>query len=285
MKKNLNISKASITIIVLNVLVIIGVFAAAAYGLSHERFIPDLSRKSISGFLLISIIVVSINSLVVIYDRYSLKRADNRYGNLKSSISQVESLNITLRAQRHDFLNQLQVLYSLLEMSEYQEAKDYIESIYKDILKVSRFLKTSSPAINALLQAKLLACEKESIEVELEVSSQLTDLRIPAWELCRVLSNLIDNSIYALKENRDKKKLFIEIFQDLKFIGVKVANNGPAIVESNIEKIFSAGFTTKSGKGEGMGLAIVKEIVESNGGTITVNSTPTNTLFEISIPR
>ncbi len=285
MKKNLNISKASITIIILNAIVILTVFSAAAYGLSHERFIPDLSKKSISVFLLISIIVVSINSLVVIYDRYSLKRADNRYGNLKSSISQIESLNNTLRAQRHDFLNQLQVLYSLMEMSEYQEARDYIENIYKDILKVSRFLKTSSPAVNALLQAKLLACEKEDIEVELAVSSQLNDLKIPAWELCRVLSNLIDNSIYALKEKKDTKKLFIEIYQDLRSIGFKISNNGPVIEESNIDRIFLAGFTTKNDKGEGMGLAIVKEIVENNGGTITLNSTPTNTLFEISIPR
>ena len=284
MKININISKASVTIIVLNTILLAAVLTAAVYSLTQGQFIKDISGSNINAFLLFSILIVTVNSFIVIHDRYSLKRADNRYGNLKNTLSQIEHLNNTLRAQRHDFLNQLQVMYSLLEMNEYQEAQNYIENVYKDILKVNRYLKTSSPAVNALLQAKMLACEKEDIEVELKVSSQLTDIKIPAWELCRVLGNLIDNSIYALKGKNDKKQLLIEIFQELKCVGLRISNNGPEIDRSLIEKIFTPGFTTKGELGEGMGLSIVKEIVQTYEGTVKVQSSPDETVFEIRIP-
>ncbi|MDF2988316.1 MAG: histidine kinase [Eubacterium sp.] len=285
MKQNLDISKTSVTIIVLNTFLIIVVLLVSIYGFSQGQSNKVASESNINILLLIAIIIVAVNSLVVIHDRYSLKRADNRFGVLKSTMDQVETLNNTLRAQRHDFLNQLQVMYSLLEMNEYREAMNYIESVYQDILKVSRFLKTSSPAVNALLQAKLLACGKVGIEVDLKVSSQLNELKIPAWELCRVLGNLIDNSIYALKDINDKKLLQIEIYQDIRFTGFKISNNGPEINNKVMEKIFTPGFTTKGEQGEGMGLSIVNEIVNANEGTVEVMSTQERTCFEVRIPR
>jgi len=283
--ENLNISKASVTIIALNTLLIVAVLVAAVYGFTHGRSIKAISNGNINILLLFSILIVAINSFIVVHDRYSLKRVHNRYSALNNTLSQIEALNNTLRAQRHDFLNQLQVMYSLLEMNEYLEARQYIENVYQDILKVSRYLKTASPAVNALLQAKILACEKAQIEVELNVASQLTDLKMQTWELCRVLGNLMDNAIYALKDKSSGRKLVIDIFQDIKHVGFRIGNNGPEIEKSNLERIFLPGFTTKGEQGEGMGLSIVKELVESNEGIVKVESTPSLTVFEVRVPR
>ncbi len=284
MRRSLNIRGASVVIIVLNSILLISVVLAVVYSLTHSPFYINISNNT--GVFLVSIlIIVLINSFVVIYDKYLLKGADKRYTYIKASISQIENLNNTLRAQRHDFLNQLQVMYSLLEMDEYQEAKNYIENVYKDILKVSRYLKTASPAVNALLQAKMLSCEKEDIKVELKVASQLGDIKIPAWELCRVLSNIIDNSIYELKEKQDNRYLIIEISQDIKNIRFKISNNGSQICQNSLERIFNPGYTTKGEKGEGMGLYIVKEIVDKYGGAIYVMTTNAETTFEIVLPR
>lgn len=285
MRKKLIIGKASITIILLNGFLITVILVTAIYWFMNAKSIKDIPNSNISIFFLFSILSVLLNSLIVIHDKYSLKRADNRFSNLKNTISQIERLNITLRAQRHDFLNQLQVIYSLLEMDEFDEAKNYIESVYRDILKVNKFLKTASPAVNALLQAKIFACEKEKINVELKVSSQLKDLKIPVWELCRVLGNLIDNSIYALKEKKCDRRLEIEIYQDLKYAVFKISDNGAEIDKKNLDKVFLPGFTTKGALGEGMGLSIVKETVEINGGSIEVKSSPVETVFEVRIPR
>ncbi|NTV89496.1 MAG: GHKL domain-containing protein, partial [Clostridiales bacterium] len=200
--------------------------------------------------------------------------------------SRLEDLNKTLRAQRHDFMNNLQVVYSLIEMDEYKDAKDYIEKVYNDIQSVNRVMKTSNPAINALLQAKVLNSEKHGICVELIATTKLTDLKIPSWELCRVLGNLIDNAIYALLDKKPPAmKLTIELSEDLKNYIFRISNNGCMIPEDIIPRLFEPGFTTKGDKGDGMGLAISHGIIEENGGSLSVRSNEELTVFECTVPR
>lgn len=76
----------------------------------------------------------------------------------------LENQNSKLREQRHDYLNQLQIVYGLLELEEYTEARDYLDPVFKDIMKVNRALKTSQPAVNALLQAKMDEAESQDID-------------------------------------------------------------------------------------------------------------------------
>ena len=52
---------------------------------------------------------------------------------LEEAYGQLESLNREMRAQRHDFMNHLQVVYSLIEMNESGEAMEYMDRVYGDI--------------------------------------------------------------------------------------------------------------------------------------------------------
>lgn len=182
-------------------------------------------------------------------------------------------------------MNHLQVVYSLIEMDEHKTAAEYIEKVYNDIQKVSRVMKTSNAAINALLQAKLMTCEKHGIAVELDVTTQLKDMKIPTWEFCRVLGNLLDNAIYALQDKNQNKLLRIDLHEDLKYYYFKVTDNGEPIPAHLFDKIFEPGFTTKGDKGEGMGLAISRDILENYGGSISVSSDSDMTAFEGRILR
>ena len=65
------------------------------------------------------------------------------------------------------------------------------------MLKTGKALKTSKPAINALLKAKMGEAEGKSIDVYVEVKSDLKELHVADWEVCKVLSNLIDNAMTA----------------------------------------------------------------------------------------
>jgi sensor histidine kinase regulating citrate/malate metabolism len=197
----------------------------------------------------------------------------------------VESLNHSLRAQRHDFLNHLQVVYGLMEMEEYHDAREYIGKVYQDIQKVSRVLKTAIPAVNALLQAKLFDAEKRNIRMEIHVFSRFEHLPVPSWEFCRVLGNLLDNAIAALADKKEDRVLSVKLQEDLKEIIVRVEDNGPMIPKNLLDKIFHPGFTTKKEQGEGMGLAIVKEILEQYGGNIAVDSSESLTAFTVCIPK
>jgi sensor histidine kinase regulating citrate/malate metabolism len=277
--------KSAFHCIVLNAVQILSVAGVLLYGALFRTAV--FGADSGNGYLLM--IVLSLTALLngLLSLRYYMMNAREvlQDTHLKETIEQIGSLNKTLRGQRHDFMNHLQVVYSLMEMEEYVEARSYIEKTYTDIQKVSRVLKTESPAVNALLQAKLLSCEKRGISAAIRVTSLLHRLPIPEWELCKVLGNLLDNAIYALSETKENRRLAVEIYEDLKTVYFRISDNGPPVPPEYREKIYEAGFTTKGEHGEGMGLAIVKETAAEYGGTITLESDQAETAFTVAIPK
>lgn len=282
MKNKLNVNKTIVTLIILNAFQIAVIIGAVIYKYFIKK---SVKIDSFDSLLIITVILILINSFLTIKDIHLLGEQSSQYDFIKDTLEKVEDLNRVLRAQRHDFMNHLQVVHGLMEMDEYDDAKDYIEKVFNDIQKVNRILKTSNPAVNALLEAKVIYSEKRGIKTNINVSSQLKNIKIPGWELCRVLGNLIDNAIYAIQQNGEQGCITIDIFEDLKQYGFKIKDNGPQIQQDIIDKIFEAGFTTKGEKGEGMGLAITKEILTKYGGDIIVTSDKDKTEFEGWIPK
>lgn len=287
MNKRINLyqGKTVLMIIVLNLSQIALVAAVLFYLVDMEGDLTLVSNPWILILLFIVLAAIVINSMAAFRNRSSLVRTAYQFRLLQDTLGKLENLNTTLRAQRHDFMNQLQVVYSLIEMDEYKAAAEYIEKVYGDIQKVSRVMKTSNAAVNALLQAKLLTCEKLGITAELDVTTQLKEPAIPSWELCRVLGNLLDNAIYALQEKMGERLLKIELHEDLKYYYFKVSDNGEPIPGNLHGKIFEPGFTTKGDKGEGMGLSITRDIIENYGGAIHLLSNADMTAFEGCVPR
>lgn len=285
MKRNFNIytKKAIDIIFVINLSQVVLLTTVVIVYLSRD----NLSFFPITGFdiLLFGLIATSlINSYLVMRDIRFVNDLSLQNVMKSKSLEDITGLNNTLRAQRHDFLNHLQVVYSLIELNEYTEASNYIETVYKDIKKVNKILKTANTAINALLQAKLVDCENKDILVDLNIDTRLDRLSVPSWEMCRVLGNLIDNAIDAVKELREKGFINIEIGEkDSNYI-FAIKNNGKQIPKEMSEKIFEPGYTTKENRGEGMGLAITKEITQKYNGRILVDSDQSATTFKVYIP-
>lgn len=287
MKRKLNIDKTIITIIVLSIVQVLCIIFAFIYKFFNKGSLNINGRYyNDNAFLILVGIIGIINSVFVIRDIRIIYHGNIEYEMVKCTLEQEEKLNKTLRAQRHDFMNHLQVVYSLMELEDYEASMDYIEKVYNDIQKVNKILKTLNPAVNALLQAKNLYAEKRGIRMELNITTQLSKLQVPSWEFCRILSNIIDNAIFALKETEKADKVIsIEIFKDLKIYGFRIKNNGPKIPNNIQNKIFEAGITTKGDKGDGMGLAIVKEILNTYGGDVKVESNDNFTTFEGWVAR
>lgn len=233
-------------------------------------------------FCLLAVGVLAV-CMVLILIQYQRLRI--RCTQLQDILNNLEQLNFELRAVRHDYLNHLQVVYGLLELEEYQDLKNYLEPVYKGIMKTGKALKTSKPALNALLKAKMEEAEGRQIDVYVEVKSNLQKLPIEDWQLCKVLSNLMDNAMTALQEQEGEKKLEIDINEDREYYLFSVSNNGPAIPKEQQSYIFKRGFTTKKEAGHGMGLAIVSEIVKENNGIIEVSSVDERTTFTISFRK
>ncbi|WP_432402445.1 sensor histidine kinase [Wukongibacter sp. M2B1] len=281
--KKFNVNKAAVIIYLVNISQIILFLGLIFYSYLFREEAKLLISDNLVVLFAILCIVFFMNVYITLRDVSSLKTLHEQNLIQKEMLSQIEDLNNTMRGQRHDFLNHLQVVFSLIEMNEYIEARDYIEKIYEDIKKVNRVIKTSKAAINALLQAKQIDCEDRGIVVKLQVSTRLENLKIPSWEMCRVLSNIIDNAMDAT-EDMEKRFIEIEILEDTENYKFVVKNNGKMIAEDICEKIFNPGFTTKNEGGQGMGLYISKGIIERYGGDILVESNENITVFYVNIP-
>ena len=270
-QENISVRKATNYAIIINsleILLILGVMALVVISPQYD-FSPRMMRLLVG----VAAAVIIWGAVMDIREAMSTRRLLSQLDAMDDTIDAMEKLNNTLRAQRHDFLNHLQVVYSLMEMEEYGEANSYIEKVYGRITAVSRVLKTASAPINALLQ------------VTLNITSTWKELPISGWEMCKVLSNLIDNAIDAMADLPDgKKHLTITLTENLKEYVFSVANTGTSIPPDDQQRIFEPGVTTKS-DGHGMGLFIVRETLRHYGGDIQVTSDAQETVFSGTVPK
>ncbi len=279
--RQIDVSKASLYAIIVNISEITVLMGFVVYtmivGITPEN------RQFIQVVAIVGGLMASWGAFLDIREALQARRRQMQIQDLEQSNTQMDELNRTLRVQRHDFLNHLQVVYSLMEMNEYVEATDYLEKVYGEIRAVSSFLSTRSTAINALLKVKAGACAHENIDLQLHINSPLLKLPMPAWELCRVLGNLIDNAMDAAKHD-SKPCIHLTIREDIRSFIFCIENNGALIPKELLPTIFEEGVSTK-GEDHGMGLSIVKNTLIPYDGDVTLASTSKTTRFTVTLPK
>ena len=278
MKRRFELQKALTLMIAVSIVVLAGVAACAVY-----FFRTGVSPTGAAALGVLFLIAVAAIIAFLLLKRH-FRRLSAEVTQAEDSISALEDLNSTLRAQRHDFLNHLQVVYTLIDLKKFDDANAYIEKVYGDIQKVGSVMRTSIPSVNAILHAKQMMCASRGIDVEFDVRTTLSELPMEDWEFCRVLGNIIDNSIHALEGMDAGRKMKIEIGEDLRGYRFRISNNGPAIPPELWQRIFDEGFTTRP-EGSGMGLAICRRLLGACGGKLRVFSDDSETVFEGSLPR
>lgn len=243
-----------------------------------------MGNNPIYFLILIILIIVFVVGLIILLK--NCLRLSEKNNMLRESIKDIGDLNDRLRMERHDYLNHLQIIYGLMELGEYEEMNSYLQKIYKEFLKTGKAIKTSKPAINALLAAKIAECDSKGIELIAEVKSDLKNIRIEDWELCKVISNLTDNAIRALESvDKNERIIRISISETKEDYCFEVEDNGPGIPWEAQDQVFKKGFTTKDGEGHGMGLYIVSCILAENKGRIGLESNEDKTVFTINLAK
>jgi len=279
--REINVGKASLYAVIVNITEIAVLLGFVLYVAFTD--VTTENHRFIQALAVLGGLTAGWGALLDIREALQTRRRLRVIEALEQTNTEMDTLNHTLRAQRHDFLNHLQVVYSLMEMKEYGEATDYLEKVYGEIRSVSSFLRTKCTAVNALLKVKAGACAERGIEMRLDIKSALDGLTIPAWELCRVLANLIDNAMDAVKSAQDPV-ICLTIAEDLRAFTFTIRNNGVPIPPEMRESIFEAGVSTK-GEGRGMGLSIVRQTLAAYGGTVACQSGPDDTAFSVTIPK
>jgi two-component system, NtrC family, nitrogen regulation sensor histidine kinase NtrY len=125
--------------------------------------------------------------------------------------------------------------------------------------------------------------ETENCTMRLDLPSDEVWVLADKDLMIRVFNNLIKNAVQAIPADR-RGEITIHMQRENTEVCIRVADNGVGIPEELRERIFTPNFTTKT-TGMGLGLAMVKQIVDSHGGRISFDTvTNQGTQFEIRFP-
>lgn len=209
-------------------------------------------------------------------------KINNKSQQISKLNENLEIKNNELRKVKHDYGAQISYLYGLCLMERYSDLKKSL----KDIITVNEAIPTAAEVTkdrDSLLSLALKPAIDKGIHVVIEEACDYNLINIKEMELYRVISNIVNNAINAMK---GEGIIIAKSYEYLGSIIIKIENNGPRIEEYILKDIFKAGFTTKENtdKSHGYGLSIVKEIVESYNGKIRVKSTNISTEFRIVLP-
>ncbi|MCX8083474.1 MAG: GAF domain-containing sensor histidine kinase [Calditerrivibrio sp.] len=203
----------------------------------------------------------------------------------------------------HDIKNLLNIVQNYVELLEIEsenekDFKEYVDSIYTelklihglvmDILDFSKnqiSLKVSTIRLDEFMDYIIkhtnIMLRPYNIEFEFDYPKGIT-FSGDNDKLFRVLFNLINNAVDAVNE---KGKIKLLVNADNEALIFVIEDNGKGIPEDMIGKIFDPFYTSGKQKGTGLGLAVVKDIIQAHKGEIRVESKIGEyTRFFIKIP-
>lgn len=248
-------------------------FFLKLYANSPYQYFSNLKWLSDTiGYLLIFLPIVS---LFMISKLFSMVEKENIIAGQEAFIDNINNLFATIRAQRHDFLNHVQILDSYLKMSKLDEARKYMSDILEETKEINNIMVVNNPILNALIQAKMGIAHQFNIDFSLDIRTAMTDINIKSFELVKLLGNLINNAIEAVKDlDQENRRICLSIKEQDGHYIIEVFNPLPVIPPEMQDRIFKSGFTTKtSSENCGLGLTLVKNMTEKYNGSVSLNST------------
>ena len=197
---------------------------------------------------------------------------------LQAQLSSHKSVTDTLRAQTHEFSNQLHTISGLVQLGEFDAVHDLVGALTRRRAEISDAVTQhiSDPAVAALLIAKTSLAAESGVTLAIAPQSHLGALDPAlATDVITLLGNLIDNAV-DVSEGSDAARVTVGI-DDTQGLVISVADSGPGVPEHLREAIFARGVTSKPDVpgGRGIGLALVRLVTAQHGGTVDVTDGPT----------
>jgi nitrogen fixation/metabolism regulation signal transduction histidine kinase len=211
------------------------------------------------------------------------------------------------RQMAHEIKNPLtpmQLLVQRLLMQGGDNLQEYKESVHlsaKALLKGIESITTTTEALSNFAKTPMqplkpinlvesvryavdLFCNnEESVKIDFTSSLDSAMVLVDKEMIGSVFNNLLKNAIQSIPSDREGE-ILVKIYHNITDVIVSVKDNGIGIPDENREKLFDVNFTTKT-KGMGLGLIVVKNVVEQAKGTIDFNSIEgEGTTFIVSFP-
>src|ERR1700716_1227744 len=177
----------------------------------------------------------------------------------------------------------------LIELGDHHAAVRYALEVSGETagLAVAIRERIEAPEIAALLLAKTTVAAERDVQLVLSEDSRLPDAGGDTNILLTIVGNLIDNAIDAAIAGPRPARVAVRLIGGYdRDVTIEVADSGPGVPKELASRIFTDGFTTKSGderRHRGIGLALAHRLVTRAGGTIAIDCSGATT-FTVVLP-
>jgi len=194
---------------------------------------------------------------------------------LKRQLDDAIGLTETLRAQSHEFANRLHTLVGLVELGRYDEAIQFVTEVSAARADLTERLQADirDAKLVALILAKVSLADERDVRLRVMDDSHVAAPISDVSQVLTVVGNLIDNAIDAAAQAPGPRWVELTIVAVEPDLLVRVRDSGHGVPHDMREAIFMDGVTTKSsttGARRGLGLALVRQVVEGRGGMVSV---------------
>ncbi|MGJ3192363.1 ATP-binding protein [Paenarthrobacter sp. FR1] len=214
--------------------------------------------------------------VVMLRDRTELQQ-------LTRQLDAVGTMSTALRAQRHEFANQLHTIAGFISIGQHDSAKEYLARIsatgpLKFPVEQAELLQDTY--LQAFIGAKGVEASERGVALRIGPETLVRGHVADPQDVTTVLGNLIDNAVSAaVAGSAAERWVEVELLDDVTRSGgtlhIVVGDSGDGLGSLEPEEVFAEGFTTseqpvRSGAGQGLGLALVRQLARRRGGDVRV---------------
>ncbi|WP_347111161.1 sensor histidine kinase [Paenarthrobacter sp. S56] len=214
--------------------------------------------------------------VVMLRDRTELQQ-------LTRQLDAVGTMSTALRAQRHEFANQLHTIAGFMSIGQHGQAMEYLERIsatgpLKFPVEQAELLQDTY--LQAFVGAKSVEASERGVALRVGPETMVRGHVTDPQDVTTVLGNLIDNAVNAaVAGSAEDRWVELELLDDTSQGGstlhIVVGDSGDGLAALEPEDVFAEGFTTaeqaaRPGAGQGFGLALVRQLARRRGGDVRV---------------
>jgi len=229
-----------------------------------------------------------IGSVTTLRDRTELSSLEKELGRTRSTTD-------TLRAQTHEFANQLHTISGLIQLGEFDEVVSFVDGVSLSRNKLSDDItsRIHDPALAALLIAKSSLAGERNVALQLDAASGLEKVDEEfSRDLTTVVGNLVDNAMDAAGGAANAAgsadgRVSVRLIEEAGKVTVTVRDSGPGVAPGEREDIFRRGYSTKASDGaggRGFGLPLTRLVCLRRGGDVEVHDDG-GTVFTATLHR
>ena len=263
-------------------------------------FVSNINYAANSGesmfiyeLLLFAIFILYIIlGFIIIKEKEQLLRIQHKYKLQEAYVNNIETLLNVVRREKHDFSNHINTISAMCILNKpdaVDRIKTYIDRLTCNLQSSYHYYNTGNDYVDGLLAVKSNFAFDHNIHLEVDFEALLDQVTIDSFDLISIMGNIIDNAFEAVLLNPEHEKKIVSITSYIEEGNyyLSISNNGPMIPQDHLDMIFSNGFSTKENNKDdhGLGLFIVKQLIQKNQGDVRVSSSEEETEFSIKFDR